>query len=850
MATSSIQQPGSARARGASARDRGGLLLWQKLTLPFLGLAVLVIVFGTMYLNSLSAKEEATRGALDVSRFAAALSPMLVYVSDHRGQMGSFFRGETAARAAAQQSQARIDAQIGLIDALDGEIGARIGSHENWLAIRSSWHDLESRAFSLDETSSRQEHARLISRLTGAFHSLYRRASLDASDERMLRLMELILDRLPQAVAVTADLRGKSASAVKVGRIPDKTKGQLLSLVADVRARTDELAAFVSDGQRGESLAEDLRVAVAAAVTANEAFASDLEKKVLAPEEPSIGFEDVFSRGTVALKAMQGLAASGTSTLAEHLQRDLRAARIRWATAALAASVALLGAAVVTAIVIKAVTGNVQRTVAIVENIGAGQLNNEIFAVGRDEVARLNRAVGTMQEKLRQQIETERTLAAENARVRQALDKVSTSVLLADKDRRIIYVNAAAANMFSRSGPRIRSDLPGLNTAQITGQSLDALSTEPEQQERLIENLRSGDVAERKLGDCTFHIVTNPVMNETQERIGTVQEWTDRTPEVAVEAQLQRMLSATLEGDLSHRIDLDGKTGFFQMMSRSVNDLADNLAALVSSAKAAAHVVFQGADEISAGNSNLQRRTESQAASLEQTAASMEELTSTVRQNADNTAQANQYATRARDLADKGGRVVVDAIAAMEIISEASKRIADIIDVVNETAFQTNLLALNAAVEAARAGEQGRGFAVVASEVRSLAGRSAASAKQIRELIEDSVSRVAHGSALVAESGQTLEEIVRAVKKLADLVAEIDAAGREQSGGIEQVNIAITQMDQATQENAALVEEIFAASKSVVDQAGELNALMARYRVAGDVSPQSPGVSRAIGARA
>jgi methyl-accepting chemotaxis protein len=293
-------------------------------------------------------------------------------------------------------------------------------------------------------------------------------------------------------------------------------------------------------------------------------------------------------------------------------------------------------------------------------------------------------------------------------------------------------------------------------------------------------------------------------------------------------------LSATLQGDLSQRIDLAGKTGFFQRISRGVNELAENLTTVVSSAKSAAAEFFRGADEISEGNTNLSRRTEAQAASLEETASSMEELTSTVKQNGDNSAQANKYAVQARDLADKGGRVVVEAIRAMETLSEASKRIAEIISVVDDTAFQTNLLALNAAVEAARAGEHGRGFAVVASEVRNLAGRSAASAKQIRGLIQDSVARVEHGSALVAESGQTLQEIVRAVKKLADLVAEIDAAGREQTGGIEQINLAITQLDQATQENAALVEEISAASKSVRDQAGALNQLMAGYHVPGE----------------
>jgi methyl-accepting chemotaxis protein len=482
------------------------------------------------------------------------------------------------------------------------------------------------------------------------------------------------------------------------------------------------------------------------------------------------------------------------------------------------------------------VTGNVRETVSVLEHIGAGQLNNQINQAGRDELSQLNRSLETMQTKLRNQIETERAQAAENTRVRQALDKVSTSVVLADAQQRIIYLNEAAEGMFSRSQQEIRKSLPQFDSGRLSGNSLDALSASAGEQRFMLDALQSSHTEERRLGGCTFRVVANPVVNDQRERIGTVQEWTDRTPEVAVEQELQQMLTATLDGDLTRRIDLADKAGFFRAMSGGVNGLADNLSELVSRVKTAASEVFRGTDEISSGNANLSARTEQQSSSLEETASSMEEMTSTVKQNSDNTAQANQLAVRARGQADKGGTVVAEAVRAMSSISESSKRIADIIGVIDEIAFQTNLLALKAAVEAARAGEQGRGFAVVASEVRNLAGRSAVAAREIKNLIQDSVKRVEHGAALVTESGQMLDEIVRSVKKVSDLVAEIDAAGREQSSGIEQVNRAVMQMDQATQENAALVEEITAASKSVAEQAQQLNDMMTRYRVLGRAS--------------
>jgi methyl-accepting chemotaxis protein len=249
--------------------------------------------------------------------------------------------------------------------------------------------------------------------------------------------------------------------------------------------------------------------------------------------------------------------------------------------------------------------------------------------------------------------------------------------------------------------------------------------------------------------------------------------------------------------------------------------------------KLAAEEIHRGAQEISAGNSNLSLRTEEQAASLEETASSMEEMTTTVKQNADNAGQANQLALAAREQAEQGGQVVGKAVQAMSGINDSARKIADIIGVIDEIAFQTNLLALNAAVEAARAGEQGRGFAVVASEVRNLAGRSATAAKEIKDLIQDSVKKVSDGSLLVTQSGQTLEQIVISVKKVSDIVAEIAAASREQSLGIEQVGRAVMQMDELTQQNAALVEQATAASQSMTTEASTLKEMMARYDFTG-----------------
>ncbi|WCE03704.1 methyl-accepting chemotaxis protein [Pseudoxanthomonas sp. JBR18] len=293
---------------------------------------------------------------------------------------------------------------------------------------------------------------------------------------------------------------------------------------------------------------------------------------------------------------------------------------------------------------------------------------------------------------------------------------------------------------------------------------------------------------------------------------------------------LSRLLRAIADGDLTHR--MEGQFhGVFATMRDDGNATIERLTDIVSGIQDAAGSINTASSEIAAGNSDLSVRTEQQAASLEETAASMEELTSTVKQNAESARQANQLAVGAADVASKGGAVVGQVVTTMSDIETSSKKIAEIISVIDGIAFQTNILALNAAVEAARAGEQGRGFAVVASEVRTLAQRSANAAKEIKGLIDDSVSKVANGSALVDQAGRTMGEIVTSVQRVTDIMSEIAAASQEQSSGIEQVNLTVTQMDEATQQNAALVEEATAAARSMEEQAGQLASAVAVFKI-------------------
>lgn len=324
---------------------------------------------------------------------------------------------------------------------------------------------------------------------------------------------------------------------------------------------------------------------------------------------------------------------------------------------------------------------------------------------------------------------------------------------------------------------------------------------------------------------------------------------------IALSYQIARWISVPLihavevaktvaSGDLSSHIDTNGKNETAQLL-QALKEMNDSLSRTVGQVRLGTETIATASSQIASGNMDLSSRTESQASALEQTASSMEELTSTVKQNVDNAQQANHLVMSASDVAVKGGEVVGQVVETMGSIKESSRKIVDIIGVIDSIAFQTNILALNAAVEAARAGEQGRGFAVVATEVRNLAQRSASAAKEIKALIGDSVDKVDEGSKLVDNAGMTMNEIVTSVQHVADIMSEITSASQEQSAGIEQVNQAITQMDEMTQQNAALVEQAAAAAKSMQDQAKTLLHAVSIFKLAdnagrGKVSGQMP----------
>jgi len=498
-----------------------------------------------------------------------------------------------------------------------------------------------------------------------------------------------------------------------------------------------------------------------------------------------------------------------------------------------------------------------------------------------DRIGDFYRALYGMQVKLNADLAYSKQVGSESLRIKQALDKVNSCVMVANNNLEIIYMNETVLSMFKAAENDIKQQLPHFDSDALLGANIDQFHKNPAHQRGLLTTLSSTFESELQIGGHTMAFVANPVLGDDGDRIGIVVEWLDRTREVKIEQEIETLVEGVKAGNLSNRLELADKEGFFKKLSvgineltdgietafddinqsmqslaegdltnkittdyegvydlckNNINDTVDKLAETVSHIRESADFINNASQEIASGNNNLSERVENQAASLEETASSMEELTSTVKNNADNAQQANQVSGSARSLAEKGGEVVTSAVNAMAEINESSNKIAEIIGVIDEIAFQTNLLALNASVEAARAGEQGRGFSVVATEVRNLAQRSATAARESKELIQASIQRVRAGTEFVNETGVSLQEIVGSVQKVSDIIAEIASASVEQSQGIEQVNQAVAQMDEITQQNAALAEQASAASVSMSDQSTNMTNLLQFFKFS-DTTP-------------
>ena len=854
------------------------LLIAIAMLIPIGGLSFLAIRAEVKAMNFAIAEDEGLDWASELVAIAANLS-------EYREHTMAVAFGADEERVEMQEHEAAIKQAASRIDAL-----VREGNRK--LATTSGWADLRARvaavtAADVDEVTRVKAIPELIVDAHDRVRAISEASGLNLDPvPETFALVQAGLFEIPKGVEALASSR-RAMDLIVEGDTDVSTFMQLAKQAAGARQRLDVASHNLINIYNTKENADS------PIVTKARALKERLDRALTSMDAQNVGSlststaKEVSSEVEQLTKDFSALRIELLAELSDRLTKRATRSQIMLTAEVVVVLLFVILAFYIQNLVTRYIAQKLSAANDVFARLAEGKFDNHIGEESPDELGQLMHALGQMQgglsarvESDRKAAEAERARATASERIKQALDASSVNVVVADDQHNVIYLNPAAQKLMTVAQADFRTVSPRFDAARLVGENLEVFFTDGARQREQIAELRQTANSQFVIGSRTLQIIVNPIVDGDGKRIGTVVEWQDRSQEVAAEKEIGNLVHAVADGKLDQRISIEGKTGFFEVLATGlnglvtsvadvvselnrlvqgandgdltrsmdlegktglyvsigtgVNSLVGNMARVVSEVKGMAAQVQMGAEEISRGNTNLSQRTEEQASSLEETASSMEQMTSTVRQTADNAGQANQLALAARQQAEKGGAVVSNAVAAMGGINAASKKIADIIGVIDEIAFQTNLLALNAAVEAARAGEQGRGFAVVATEVRNLAGRSATAAKEIKALIQDSVAKVDEGSRLVDESGKTLEEIVNAVKKVTDIVAEIAAASREQSSGIEQVNKAVMQMDEGTQQNAALVEEAAAASQAIVEQVISLNTLVARYQVRGD----------------
>ena len=827
----------------------GRLKVWQKLVI----FGVLGLVVGVppaiMYMRSSNAGIQAASLELEGIAPTKAMLRVIQLTQQHRGMAAAILGGNSAMSSQREQVQALLDKTLVDTSSMFGRDVKDAKITASWNQAVQSWKDLAlnasqksiSGALSFSRhTALIEEYLTLVDKIADYF-GLPFDPDADSYFLVMAGLNHLpnLTESLGQARAlgskylaqksVSAEERTMLSVALRFAYFHDRKMTTVLNKVVELNpALARKLAGPV------KALSESTQSAIRLA-----------EDEVVRVEKVSADSGEYFKTFTGVIDAVFALNASAMQILDEELRRrESRLQNFQHFVLGFIALIFVISLAVGYAVT-RSITRPLAQAVEVADAMAVGDLSKKVETDSTDETGHLLRSMQKMAQAV-QALVTDAAMLSQAAVAGKLTTRADASRHRGDFGRVVAGVNDtldAVIGPLNVAASYVDQISKGAIPAKITDSyngdfnalkdnlnvCIDAVNALVADTNNLSRAAVDGQLearadAGKHQGD--FRKVVQGLNATLDAIVGPVNE-------------VVRVLGALSRGDLTEKVAAQYK-GTFEQLKNDANSTVDKLTEIVSQIKESTESINIGSQEIAAGNADLSSRTETQASSLEKTAASMVDLTNTVKQNAENAKQANQLAAGASEVAVKGGKVVGQVVTTMSSINESSKKIVDIISVIDGIAFQTNILALNAAVEAARAGEQGRGFAVVATEVRTLAQRSAAAAKEIKKLIGDSVEKVGAGTKLVDEAGKTMVEIVSSVKRVTDIMAEITAASQEQSAGIEQVNTAIAQMDEVTQQNAALVEEAAAAAESMEEQAGNLSQAVSIFKL---VPAQSPALA-------
>lgn len=800
----------------------------------------------------------------------------LQYIPQHRGMTNGYLNGDASFKSKILDKRKTINNNFDKAIEIARSSQNAFGTETKITKLRKQWKSLESQAFNLEAPDSFKRHTNLITKVLGLIQEISDDSKLSLAnklDEKYL--LDSITQHIPFITEEMGKARGLGNGIVSAKKITPLQHQKLSELLVNIKVTNDALdRGFEKIYSVNKELKEKLKSDSDRLSKQLINFKININS-VLNNSFSGFTSKEYFESGTSPINTAFKIFDTIIPELENNISTDYK--RIQAENLQLTIIVGLILAFILISsiLLIKHISNSLDSIISSLAEIGSGNFFSRICYKGDDELGQVLCALKKMQIVLGYDLDKSAQLANRNARIKVALDNVDSPVIVANRDNKVIYINQSAQNLFNKHENKIKTELPEFAATDIINNQMD-LFGDSETNNKMIPSLTSSKTQIIEIGGLTFKVTISPVVNDEGERLGAVSEWIDMTQQLSIEAEIDAVVTKVVDGDLSNTISLEGKDGFLLNLSKGINSIiyvvdnalkdvenslsmlstgdltykvnkdysgifavlinninitVDKLYEVVSEIQMASGHIDTSSKEIESGNKDMSTRTEQQASNLEETASSMEELTSIVKNNAANASQAQEISHQANIAAEKGGKIIINAVHAMDEINTSSTKISDIIGVIDEIAFQTNLLALNASVEAARAGEQGRGFAVVASEVRNLAQRSATAAKEIKELIIDSVGKVQNGSELVNQSGETLNNIVNSTQKAGTLITEIASASKEQAIGIEQVNEAIAQMESITQQNASLAEQTSAASMNLATQADTLNEMINFFKI-------------------
>ncbi|MDG9666103.1 methyl-accepting chemotaxis protein [Hahella sp. CR1] len=859
------------------------LKVWQQLlifalvfSLPLAFLLGKSVVDAQRLLN----EEQLGQQGLEIIRLVI---PVQKLTAEHRGTTALLKNGDSSVTGALQVNEGKLDAAWQALLDMARQHDQALNSLQELQSLHSDWTRLKGGYGGLSGSDSFARHTDIILGVDDYFKHVAEYSTLAVNHDVDIRFLTTINTvNLPVLVENMGKLRGgfagQLARYVETGDTDLTTLAQAVGLGNAVMQRLSDVEHNIGlIAERYTELPPLLEKALGSSrsvVTKARELTGAIDRNEIIPRDSGKQF---FADATAALTHSFALWDSATNALAKAIEADIASAVLARNLTVIVGVLIIVALLALGYFIVRSITGSLggepAELEAIAQNIAAGRLEQKL-----EDRFGVYGQLRIMRDQLREQKVKDEEQLVRMTRLRQAMETASVGLMVANEEFKITYMNPTVKHVLKNAESEIRKRLPQFNADNLLGECIDVFHKNPEHQRRLLSQLKKPHDARLQLGNAFFDLTAGAIRDQDESILGFVVEWNDISSQIAIEREVQEIVDKAKAGDLKKRVGLEGKEGFVRTLAEGLNELSDvidqvlvdidavmqrladgdlrgrmredyhgqyaslseavngsmvRLEEIISQLNQSSESVRASNQEISTGNNQLSERTEKQSSSLEETASSIEELSSNVRNTADNARQADQLANFARSAAAKGGEVTQRTVSSMGEINEASRKIAEIIGVIDDIAFQTNLLALNASVEAARAGDQGRGFAVVATEVRNLAQRSATSAREIKDLIEDSVKKVQTGSQLVDESGKNLDEIILHVKKVSDLISDIASATEEQSSGIEQVNRAVMELDEITQQNAALAEETASSAESSLESVQQMVQLMSFFKMDG-----------------